>query len=73
LSSVTAVERAAVGAGDGLGGGEDRFQQPVDVALGGERGADRVELLQALAQVVGTQRSEAKAGAGVDEVHGAAI
>jgi hypothetical protein len=28
------------------------------------------ELLQALAEVVGAQRSESKAGAGVDEVHG---
>src|SRR6185369_16238473 len=47
-----AIERAAVRAGDGLGRGEDRLEQAVDVALGRERGADRVELLQALAQVV---------------------
>ena len=31
-----------------------RLEQAVNVALGGERGADRVQLLQALAQVVRT-------------------
>jgi hypothetical protein len=48
-----AVQRAAVGARDRLRGGEDGLQQPVDVALGRQRRADRVQLLQALHQVVG--------------------
>src|SRR6185312_1826383 len=47
-----AIERAAVRAGDRLGRGENGLEQAMDVALRGERGADRVQLLQALAQVV---------------------
>src|SRR2546427_9552220 len=41
------VQRAAVGARNGLRRRQDRLEQPVDVALGGQRGADRVQLLQA--------------------------
>ena len=55
-----AVERAAVGAGDRLGRRQDCFEQPVDVALGGQRGADGVELIETLDQVVGG--SERRAG-----------
>jgi hypothetical protein len=48
-----AVEGAAVGVGDGLGREQDALEQPVDVALLGERGADLVELLEAAKQVAG--------------------
>jgi hypothetical protein len=46
-----AVQRAAIRPGDRLGRGEDLLQQPVDVALGRERRADRVQLLEAMAEV----------------------
>jgi hypothetical protein len=47
------VERARIGAGQGLGGFEDVFEQAFDVALARERGADLVELLQAAEQLDG--------------------
>ncbi len=46
-----AVQRAAVGAGDRLGGGKNALEQAVDVAFGRERCADRIELLEAQAEV----------------------
>src|SRR5207248_8266027 len=54
-----AIERPAVGPGDGLRRGEDRLQQPVDVALGRERRADGVQLIEALDEIVGGARRRA--------------
>ena len=48
-----AVQRAAVGVRDRLGRREDGLEQAVDVALRRQRGADGVQLLETLHQVVG--------------------
>ena len=47
-----AVERAAVGMGDGLGGKQDVLEQLVDVALAREGGADLVELFKTTEEVL---------------------
>jgi len=46
-----AVQRAAIGMGDGLGSHENALQQPCDVALLGERRANGVELFEPTQQV----------------------
>src|SRR3989475_12668684 len=65
------VQRAAVGARNGLRRRQDRLEQPVDVALGGQRGADRVQLLQAQHEVLlrrgpGTSQAEFLSGGGIE-------
>src|SRR3989475_10888069 len=65
------VQRAAVGARNGLRRRQDRLEQPVDVALGGQRGTDRVQLLQAQHEVLlrrgaGTSQAELLSGGGIE-------